>query len=446
VTPFDPGLDLFPLLAATLAAATCGLLGNFLVLRRLSLMGDAISHSVLPGLVVAFILTGSRSPFPMFLGAAAAGIATVGLVELVKRLGRVEPGAAMGVVFSVLFALGVLLIESGGARHIDLDADCVLHGQLETLVWYDPPGSLAGLLSLDTLRAAPRQVTTLLGVLLATAAFVTLLYKELRLAAFDPDLATTQGFNATLLNALFMLFVAAATVASFEAVGSILVIAMLVCPAATARLLTDRLASQIWCSLALAVAGAISGYLGATWIPMRFGVDSVNAAGSITLALGGLLVIAVIASPRHGLVRRLLRRRQLAGEIAHDDLLATLFRASEAGEPRLTPSRLHTLLPGRAVRAATARATRRGLLATDRRGISLTESGLHAGAEIVRRHRLWEHYLVDRAGLAPDHVHEPAERLEHFGSGPAPGPATDPHGKPIPGSGPGEDPERPPQK
>ena len=107
---FSVALDLFPLMAAILAAVTCGLLGNFLVLRRLSLMGDAISHGVLPGLVIAFLLSSSRNPVAMFAGAAAAGVATVVLVELVKRFGRVEPGAAMGVVFSLMFALGVLLI------------------------------------------------------------------------------------------------------------------------------------------------------------------------------------------------------------------------------------------------------------------------------------------------------------------------------------------------
>ena len=123
---FDYALDLFPLTAGVLAAVTCGLLGNFLVLRKQSLMGDAISHAVLPGLVIAFLISTSRNPMFMFLGAAVAGVATVVLVEVVKKLGRVEPGAAMGVVFSVLFALGVLLIEKAAARHVDLDADCVL--------------------------------------------------------------------------------------------------------------------------------------------------------------------------------------------------------------------------------------------------------------------------------------------------------------------------------
>ncbi|MEL6796681.1 MAG: metal ABC transporter permease, partial [Planctomycetota bacterium] len=238
---FDVGLDLFPMAAGLLAALVCALLGNFLVLRRLSLMGDAISHSVLPGLVIAVVVTSSRAPFAMFLGAAIAGVATVVLVEAVKRLGRIEPDAAMGVVFSVLFALGVLLIEEASIRRIDLDADCLLHGQLETLVWFGAPETLGEAFSPSTLQHIPRQVVVLFGTLLAAVLFVAVLFKELRLAAFDPSLATSQGFHAGVLHYVLMVFVAAATVASFEAVGSILVIAMLICPAATARLLTDRM-------------------------------------------------------------------------------------------------------------------------------------------------------------------------------------------------------------
>lgn len=429
---FDIGLDLFPMLAGTLAAVGCGLLGNFLVLRRLSLMGDAISHSVLPGLVIAFLVASTRSPLAMFLGAAIAGVATVVLVELVKKLGRVEPGAAMGVVFSILFALGVLLIERAAVRHVDLDADCVLHGQLETLAWYGAPDTLAGLLQWSTLEAVPRQVVTLAVMAALALAFVATLFKELRIAAFDPALATTQGFNATLMHYLLMVFVAAATVASFEAVGSILVIAMLVCPAATARLLTDRLPSQIAWSVAIAVACGVGGYLGATAIPAVFGKDAVNAAGAMAMVAGGLLALGIIASPRHGVVTRVIRRRRLAVRVALDDLLAALYRASESGDDRLPLDRLRQLMAGRALPIAIKRAKRSGLVLTDERAIQLTAPGRIAARDIVRRHRLWERYLVDEAGLAPDHVHAPAEQLEHLSTEPPPGPERDPHGRRIP--------------
>jgi len=414
---FDARLDLYPLLAAVLAAVTCGVLGNFLVLRRISLMGDAISHSVLPGLVVAFLITSTRSPLVMFVGAATAGVMTVVLVEFIKRFGRVEPGAAMGVVFSVLFALGVLLIERAAVRHVDLDADCVLYGQLELL----------------SLRPeVPRQVWTLLGMCVGAFVFVGLLFKELRIAAFDPALATTQGFHAGGLHYLLMVFVAGATVASFEAVGSILVIAMLVCPAATARLLTDRLLSQIAVSVAVALASAVIGYFGATLVPGWFGFDSVNAAGSITVVSGGMLVLAIFASPSHGVIARVVRQRGLVRRVVRDDVLAALFRAGERGEAGLDGARIATMFEGLGTGEALAWLEKRAFVRRDGDRFGLTESGTERALEIVRRHRLWERYLVDEAGMPPDHVHEAAEMLEHVPVRPEAGPETDPHGRAIP--------------
>jgi len=434
----NPTLDLFPLLAGTLAALTCGLLGNFLVLRRLSLMGDAISHSVLPGLVIAFLVTSTRSPLVMLGGAAAAGLATVVLVELIRGLGRVEPGAAMGVVFSVLFALGVLLIEAAAARHVDLDADCVLHGQLETLVWYGGPETWSGVFDAATLEALPRQVVLLGLMFVATTAFIALLYKELRLAAFDPELATTLGFDARVLHYLLMIFVAAATVASFEAVGSILVIAMLVAPASTARLLTNRLAPQILISAIAAVLAGVGGYVAATMIPAAFDADPVNAAGTMTVASGVLLVLAAVLSPNHGVLAGVRRRMRIRRAIALDDLLAALFRLDERGHPDPPRSEVLGLVGSRGFRAALRTARRRDLVGLERATsvdpsrLRLTPIGRRFARLVVRRHRLWESYLVDRAGLAADHVHDVAERLEHLAVHPVTGPGVDPHGRAVP--------------
>jgi manganese/zinc/iron transport system permease protein len=428
-------LDLAPLLAAVFASLACGLLGNFLVLRRESLMGDAISHSVLPGLVIAFLLTGTRSPMVMFIGAAVAGVATVVLVELVKRLGRVEPGAAMGVVFSVLFALGVLLIRQA-AENVDLDADCVLHGDLEAmaLYWF-PPTEWDAFLTWSTLASLPRQVLTLGVVLIVSLLFVGIFYKELRITSFDPALATSQGIHAGAMHLVLMILVAIATVASFEAVGSILVIAMLICPAATARLFTDRLRSQIIASAVFAVGAGVLGYFAASLVPALFVEEAtVNAAGMIVIVAGLLLVVGAIASPSHGLLAAVIRRRRLARGIAVDDLLAALFRLHETGQTELTRQRLAPMLPGRVLDTAAAQAAAQGLVRAEADSIALTPEGLEAAADIVRRHRLWESYLVSEAGVAPDHVHDIAEMLEHVTVQPRTGPATDPHGRPIPPS------------
>ena len=433
MTSLDPALDLFPLAASILAAITCGVLGNFLLLRRESLMGDAISHGVLPGLVIGFLLTGDRSPLTMLVGATVAGIATILLVMVVRRLGRVEPGAAMGVVFSVLFALGVLLIERA-ARQTDIDADCVLHGQLETLAWYDAPTLWRDVPAWTTIQSMPRQVWGLAIACLLAVGFVITFFKELRLAAFDPELASSLGLRPRAIEVATMVLVAMATVASFEAVGSILVIAMLICPAATARLLTDRLSRQVILSVVVAITTTVLGYRAATIVPSWIDGESVNAAGSMAVTAGFVLIVAILASPGHGVISRHLRARRLARKIAIDDLLATLLRTEEARSPDAlpaSPTNLHRIPDP----AAIERARRSGLIAGHLDSdLHLTDEGRRTTRDVLRRHRLWETYLVEEAGLSPDHVHDPAEVLEHLGPMPTILSTRDPHGRMIPGN------------
>ncbi len=427
-------IDLPPLLAGTLACVTCAILGNYLVLRRMSLMGDAISHSVLPGLVIAFMLSGSRDPLPMFVGATIAGLFTVGLVELLRRYARVEPGAAMGVVFSVMFAMGVLLLERGAGRQVDLDADCVLNGVMETMIWF-PPEEAGSLARWSTWVSLPRQVWTLGVVLLVVLAAVGMLFKELRIVAFDPGLATSQGFHAGLLNTLLMVLVACATVASFEAVGSILVIAMLICPAASARMLTDRLWVQVVLSVVLAAAAGITGYLLGAYAPTLLGLPAaVSASGMITVVAGVIMLLSVLFAPSHGTVARRFRRVRMSLRVAREDLLASLYRAEESGAAaRAVASR-----PVDAI--VLRRAIARGQVRLANGVPALTDRGRDVARGIVRSHRLWESYLVERGGLAPDHVHGTAMRLEHLtdsASGarfepPQPDSPTDPHARPIP--------------
>ena len=297
-------IDLPAMTAALLATLACTLLGNFLVLRRQSLMGDAISHSVLPGIVLGFVVAGTRSTWPMFVGATLAAVAAAVLVELVRRLGRLESGAAMGVVFSVFFASGVLLIEQAAAHSVDLDAECVLYGQLEDILWLAPTG-WASLLEPAVWSDLPREVVTLAVVTLICAVAVAVFYKELKITSFDPDLATTLGIPATWFNLGLMLLVGMVSVAAFEAVGSILVIAMFICPAAAARMLTDRLGRQIALSLAIAAICALGGYVAAAFGPFWLGGDhSLAASGMIAVATGVALALAVLFAPRYGVITR----------------------------------------------------------------------------------------------------------------------------------------------
>ncbi|MCB0329889.1 MAG: metal ABC transporter permease, partial [Bdellovibrionales bacterium] len=304
-------LDLPPLLTAIFSASACALLGTYLLLRKQSMMGDAISHSVLPGIVVAFLLTSSRGGFTIFVGAAIAGLLSAVLIELTRRFGSVESGAAMGVVFSLFFAAGIVILEQAAARSIDLDADCLLHGQLESIFWYPPTGA-SSLLSYETIEKLPIEVWTSFITLALTLGFILVLFKELQFASFDPALASASGFSSTLIHHLLMAMVACAVVASFKAVGSILVIAMIICPAACARLCTDKLVTQLYLSVLFAVLASILGYFSGAFGPILFGFEnSVNAAGMIAVTAGILLGLCVFLAPRYGVIAKNLRRLQL---------------------------------------------------------------------------------------------------------------------------------------
>jgi manganese/zinc/iron transport system permease protein len=284
-------LDLPPLLAALMAGATCGLLGSFLVLRRESLVGDALAHAVLPGIVLGFALTGARSGLPMLAGALAAGLAAVTLIVIVQRAARLDPGASVGAVFTTFFAVGLVLMEVTGARSVDLDLDCVLFGQLETLVWTGGQ-SLASLADPAALATLPRQLGLLAGVTFAVGITVAALWRPLKLICFDSGYAAALGLPSRGLELVLALLVAAAAVAAFESVGSILVVAMLVCPAAALRLLTDRYGTQVLGGAALGAGLGVVGYALAGPMPAALGVEvSLNAAGVIG-TLGGLTVAA----------------------------------------------------------------------------------------------------------------------------------------------------------
>lgn len=405
-----PALDLFPLLASCLVLVGCALLGNFLVLRRQSLMGDTLSHSVLPGVVGAYLLFGDRDPLGLFFGALVAGGLTVVSIEGVRRIGRIEANAAMGVVFSVAFAIGVVLIRTGSTDHVDLDPNCVLYGQLELLVWYDAPNSFSQLQFADVLSAAPPSILSLVLMVSLSTALVVFMFKELRLASFDPGLAMTLGFSAPRINMVLMLLVSIATVASFEAVGSVLVITALIASPSTSRLLTDRLLPQIVVSVAVALISAILGYVLSTWLPSLWGGESLKASGMITVISGGIFVAALLFSPRHGVIIRRIRSQRLAEQIAVEDVVVMVHAARETGAGLAVSMIKPRIL---------AKALRERLLTSPSSGeYVVTSRGRDLALMVQKRRSEWMAYLVDEVGLAEDHAPSTAEHLEHLDESP----------------------------
>ncbi len=291
-------LSLTPIMIGILASVACALPGNFLLLRKQALIGDAISHVVLPGIVVAFLLTGTITAWPMMLGAAGASIVAVLLIELTRRIGKIEPGAAMGVIFTTMFAAGVLVLEQSDTSGVHIDVEHALHGNLESLIWFTADG-WHSLLDLKALSEMPPQLGRLAIVFALVSLFLFIFWRPLTISTFDPAFAEAIGIKNGLVSFALVVVVAVAAVSAFDAVGSIIVISMFICPPAAARLMTNRLPYQISWSIVFAVLSAILGYLFAGYGPMLLGAkNAVSAAGMIATVSGIILGIACIYGPQ----------------------------------------------------------------------------------------------------------------------------------------------------
>lgn len=268
------------MLAGSLVAVSCALLGCFLVLRRMAMIGDAISHAILPGIVAAFLLSGHRDSITMLLGAGLIGIFSTFLIEFFHNTAKLQTDAAIGVTFTWLFAAGVILI-SVFAGQIDLDQDCVLYGEIAyiplDLWWLDAQTHMG-----------PRVVWVMAGLLALIIAFVYFFYKQLFITTFDPAYAVAMGISATLWHYLLMGAVSLTTVVAFEAVGAILVVALLVVPAASAYLLTESLPKMLILAAFFGVVSAIGGYYLAVWID-----GSIAGAMSVVAGLNFVAAFAL---------------------------------------------------------------------------------------------------------------------------------------------------------
>lgn len=291
------GSDLSIILTASLVAVNCAILGCFLVLRKMSMVGDAISHAVLPGIVIAFFISGSLSSIPVLVGATLTGILCTFLIEWLNKKAGVQADAAIGMIFTFLFAVGVILIAAF-ASNVHLDQDCVLHGLIE-FVPFDLPETGT------FLDYAPRQIWILSTLLIFVVALVKRGYRGFFLTSFDPDFAVTTGVSLGLWHYLLMGAVSMTTVVSFESVGAVLVVAFLIIPAAAAYLMTNSLPKMLVLSCIFGVICSIIGYYFAVW------VDG-NIAGAISVVMGVAFTLVLLFAPERGIVTKKLRKRNLS--------------------------------------------------------------------------------------------------------------------------------------
>ena len=350
-------------LIAAVVAVACALPGVFLVLRKMAMLSDAISHAILFGIALAFFVVEDLGSPLLIVGAALTGVLTVYLVETLQKTRLVREDTAIGLVFPVLFSIGVILI-SHYAGNVHLDIDAVLLGELafapfNRLVFYG-------------YDIGPKSLYVMGGILLINIAFIILFYKELKLAAFDTELAAAIGFSPTIIHYGLMTQVSLTTVGAFDAVGAILVVALIIAPPATAYLLTDRLSRMLVYSALIGIASAISGFWLAHW-------QDVNIAGSMATMCGVIFAIVYLIAPERGMLalakRRINQRWDFAQRMLAVHLLHHLGQPEEIRECRLNTLHEHLKWDKKFAQKVAKMAKREGLVQENNGLLKLTESG-----------------------------------------------------------------------
>ncbi len=269
--------DIWIIVTASLVAISCSMVGVFLILRRMALLGDAISHSILLGIVIAYLLSGSRDVIPMMTGAFLIGLLTTWLISVLHKQGKLQMDASMGVVFTWFFAVAIILI-SVYASQVDIGQECVLYGEIafipfDTIAW-------------KGIDLGPRAFWVILGVFILNIAILYIAFERFKTISFHPTLAVSLGISITFWHYVLMVMVSLTTVASFEAVGAILVVALLIIPASCAYLVAKSLKGMLFTAAAYAQVSVLIGYAVAVWL------DS-SIAASIAVMAGVLLLLTI---------------------------------------------------------------------------------------------------------------------------------------------------------
>ncbi len=399
------------LVASTLVGIMCGVLGCFIVLRNMALIGDAISHAILPGVVFAFILTQAHNSFYFFIGAVIAGLLMAAISTWLQQNVRTENDAAIGIVFTAMFAIGVIgisAIAKGGGVHLDLKDFLI--------------GNILGIGDQDLVLTSMVFVYVLLGVIV--------LYRYLFATTFQPVVAATMGISVSMIHYFLMLLLSFAVVASLQTVGVILVVALLITPAATALLLADRL------PVVIILAGLIGGF--AAILGLNIAIIQDAPPGPVMVVTATVLYgIAVVFSPKRGLLVKWRNRLRVEAKIQREHILKYTFK--NQGATSLELEKKLGLKQGQ-LKSSIKKLTGENFIALTGDKVSLTAKGKKEAERLVRAHRLWETYLVDQVGLSGDQIHPEADEMEHFLTDEILDevdeklgyPSLDPHGSPIP--------------
>lgn len=404
-------------IAALCVGVCCGLLGAFVVVRRVALVGDALSHAVFPGVVAGFMFSEDRNPLVIFVCAVIAGILGVTVVRAIVKSTRLKSDAALGIVLASFFAFGVFWDSM------------------------DQQSGVKGFLYGDLATVSDGDLWLMLSSTFVVSCLVWLFLRPFRVLSFDEGFAYGLGYPVKLLNGLFYGLLAFSVVVAMQAVGVILVSAMLITPAATAYLLTDRMQKMLFFSVVLGVVSSIGGWW-ITTLDVRF-----QTGPMITLLSSSLFVMGYFFAPQHGVMAKFLRRTRQQSRVHRENTLKAIYRIIERKNIKAGGVSVELLARARKITIDQVEQDGTSLVrageATWEEGktaIYLTASGWRRAVEIVRNHRLWELYLTDQADYSADHVHDDAEKIEHILGAEMVRklerdldfPEFDPHGSPIP--------------
>ena len=346
-------------LIASIVAIACAIPGTFLVLRKMALISDAISHSILPGLVLGFFITHDLNSPLLIIMAALSGVVTVVLVEFIQKTKLVKEDTAIGLVFPVLFSIGVIMIAKN-ANDVHLDTDAILLGELA----FAPFDRFL----FDGFDLGPKSLWIIGTILLITIGLLFAFFKELKISTFDAGLATALGFSPIMIHYGIMSVASITIVGSFDAVGAILVVALMISPAATAYLLTDNLKKMLGLSVIFGVFSAIAGYWLAHWL-------DASISGSMTTILGILFLLVYLFAPKRGLISVLYRNRQQRIEVSLLTFLLHLNNHQEVSERHI--NHLNEHINWRRVRSKSVLdlALKNNMITIEKSIISLTDKG-----------------------------------------------------------------------
>jgi len=390
----DPNIR-YVVFGSILLTGSSAIVGSFTFLKKKALVGDAVAHAVLPGVCLSFILYGEKNPIVLILGAFFTGWLSLILIDYISNKSKIKEDTAIGLILSVFFGIGIFMLtiiqKSGNAAQTGLDQ--FLFGKAASLVGTD-------LIAF-----------TIIAVILICC--VILLFKEFTILAFDQDFAATLGLPVRAVELVLTTLTVLAVVVGIQAVGVVLMAAMLITPAAAARFWTEKIQTMVWLA---AIFGAFSGLSGAY---ISYIAPSMPTGPWIVVVISTIAFISFFMAPRRGIFYRMRNQRQIKRQINDENILKALYHLGEEGKNYFEKRTTEDILKKRVfhpqrLNAGLGRLKRQGYLKNSNGFWFFTKAGMNKGQRVVKLHRLWELYLTEYLRIAPDHVHDDADTIEHI--------------------------------